>query len=113
MSGTIEAMGKRRAQAEEPDDITLIEEALSRTFECERFHCRIFPETCVKRQRSWDPDVYEGCIGCKQGLETAKKVELKDQCMLTELVGSRPSPYLDNEWYEPFAFSTLSSGGGK
>jgi hypothetical protein len=109
----MERMDKGQGQAEEPNDITLIEEALSGTFECERFHCRIFPEICVRRQRSWDPEVYEGCIGCKQGLEKAKKSKLKDQRMLTEPVGSRETPYLENEWYEPFAFSTLSSGGGK
>jgi hypothetical protein len=113
MGKTMQKMGKGQGQVGELDDITLIEKALSRTFECERFHCKIFPESCVKRQSSWDPEVYEGCMGCKQGLETAKRVKLKDQRILIEPVVSRSTPYLDNEWYEPFALLALSSGGGK
>lgn len=55
-------------------DIIIIQEVLSQTFECERFHCRLLPEICVQRQKSWDPEIYKGCMGCKQGSEMAKRL---------------------------------------
>lgn len=57
----------------------LICEALNLTFECKRFHCRLFQERCIQRQESWNPEIYEGCIDCKQGLEVAQKMSQKNK----------------------------------
>lgn len=54
-----------------------IQEVLGQTFQCERFHCRLLLKSCVERQRSWDPQIYQGCMGCKQGLEVARKAGVK------------------------------------
>lgn len=58
----------------------MIKKALNRTFYCERFYCRLLPENCVQRQKSWDPEIYQGCLGCKQGLEIARKAGTKIKC---------------------------------
>jgi len=57
----------------------MIQEILDRTFHCERFQCKLLPERCIQRQikTNWSPEIYKGCIDCKQGLEIAQKAGLK------------------------------------
>ena len=59
---------------------SMAQKALNGTFYCERFHCRLLPESCVQRQKSWDPEIYQGCLGCKQGLEIAREAGVKIKC---------------------------------
>lgn len=61
------------------EEAHLIQEALKLTFECERLHCRLFQERCIQRQESWDPEIYEGCIDCQQGLEVTRKMKHKNK----------------------------------
>ncbi len=61
------------------EEAHLIQEALNLTFECDRLHCRLFHQRCIQRQKSWNPEIYEGCIGCKQGLEVARKRKYKNK----------------------------------
>jgi len=68
---------RKRKWAPTPDpgskETHLIQKALNLTFECERLHCRLLHKRCIQRQESWNPKIYEGCIGCKQGLKIVKK----------------------------------------
>jgi len=57
----------------------LIQEALNLTFKCERLQCRLLPNSCAQRQKSWNPEIYEGCMGCNQGLEMAERIRYKDK----------------------------------
>lgn len=57
--------------------LSMVQKALNGTFYCERFYCRLLPENCVQRQKSWDPEIYQGCLGCKQGLEIAREAGAK------------------------------------
>lgn len=61
------------------EETLLIQEALNLTFECQRLHCRLLPKSCVQRQKSWDTEIYEGCIDCKQGLGVARKMKYKNR----------------------------------
>lgn len=62
-----------------PQDRSLIQEALGQTFYCERFNCRLLPENCIQRQKSWDPEIYESCTRCNQGLEVVKRIKRKNK----------------------------------
>jgi len=76
---------RKRKWAPTPDpsskeeETLLIQEALNLTFECQRLHCRLLPKSCVQRQKSWDPEIYDGCVDCKQGLEVAREMKYKNR----------------------------------
>ncbi len=70
-------------------NLSMIQKALNGTFYCERFHCRLLPQSCVQRQESWDPEIYEGCLSCKQGLKIAWKAGAKIKCGSSK----RPLPW--------------------
>lgn len=105
--GKVKRINKRQSYSDLPDDLPLIHKTLRRTFECERFHCKLLPERCVQRQTSWDPEVYEGCIGCKQGLEMAKRINRSEGWLKQVQRGIQAQA--DNEWYE----STMLFAGTK
>jgi len=60
--------------------LSMAQKALNGTSYCERFHCNLLPECCILRQKSRVPEIYEACLGCKQGLEIARKAGAKIEC---------------------------------
>lgn len=60
------------------DKIPMTQEASDYNFYCERFHCMLLLDRCVQRQKSDNPEIYEACFRCKQGLETVRKSEVKE-----------------------------------
>lgn len=65
---------------EQEHNLSMVQKALSGTFYCERFRCRLLPESCVKRQKVWNTEIYQGCMGCKQGPEIARKAGVEIEC---------------------------------
>ncbi len=103
--GKAKRTNKRQRYSDLSDDLLLVHQTLGRTFECKRFHCRLLPERCVQRQTSWDPEIYEGCIGCNQGLEMAKKINCSEGWLKQVKQGIQAQ--VDNQWCEPVPFLTL------
>jgi hypothetical protein len=63
----------------EEEKARLLQDALNRTFECERHHCRLLPERCIQRQESCNPEIYESCMNCRQGLKIAEKIKKRNR----------------------------------